>query len=189
MLRGGDELSHTQHGNNNAYCQDSEISLLHWDLNEEAQSYLAFCRKVIKLWHDQPVLKRRNFFQGRRIRGAGVKDIAWLNHTGNELTDDEWNSGCVSAIGVRMNGESIDEVDERGEHISGDTLLILFSNQPDSVTFKMPRHMPSERWVPVFDTSRDDVQGEAYSTDDTYPLDGRSVAVLILAGGWPDTQM
>jgi isoamylase len=189
MLRGGDELSHTQHGNNNAYCQDSEISWLHWDLNEEAQSYLAFCRKVIKLWHDQPVLKRRNFFQGRRIRGAGVKDIAWLNHTGNELTDDEWNSGCVSAIGVRLNGESIDEVDERGEHISGDTLLILFSNQPDSVTFKMPRHMPSERWVPVFDTSRDDVPGEAYSTDDTYPLDGRSVAVLILAGGWPDTQM
>lgn len=188
MIRGGDELSHTQNGNNNAYCQDSEISWLHWDLNEEQQGFLEFCRKVVKLWHDQPVLKRRNFLQGRRIRGAGVKDIAWLSHTGNELTDQEWNSGCVSAIGVRLNGESIDEVDERGEHISGDTLLILFSNQPTSVECKMPRHLPSERWVPVLDTSRDDAPGDAYSSDDSYPLDGRSVAVLILKGGWPDTQ-
>lgn len=189
MIRGGDELSHTQSGNNNAYCQDSEISWLHWDLNEEEQGYLEFCRKVIRLWHDQPVLKRRNFFQGRRIRGAGVKDIAWLSHTGDELTDNEWNSGCVNAIGVRLNGESINEVDEYGVQISGDTLLVLLSNQPQPVSFCLPRHKPSERWVTVFDTSRDDVsEDEAYSIDQTYALEGRSVAVLILKGGWPETQ-
>lgn len=189
MVRGGDELSHTQNGNNNAYCQDSEISWLHWDLNEEEQSFLKFCQTVIRLWHDQPVLKRRNFFQGRRIRGAGVKDIAWLNHSGSELTDHEWNSGCVDAIGVRLNGESIDEVDERGEHISGDTLLVLLSNQPTAVSFSLPRHKPSERWVTVFDTSRETIaEEEVFSVDDEYPLDGRSVAVLILKSGWPDTQ-
>ena len=73
MIRGGDELGQTQQGNNNAYCQDNELSWLHWDLEDEQQEFLEFCTKVIQLWHDQPVLKRRNFFQGRRIRGAGSK--------------------------------------------------------------------------------------------------------------------
>lgn len=186
MIRGGDELSHTQRGNNNAYCQDNAISWLNWDLNAEEQEFLEFCQKVIRLWHEQPVLRRRNFFQGRRIRGAGVKDIAWLTQDGSELTDQEWNSGSVDSIGIRLNGESIDEVDDRGEHISGDTLLMLLSHQPNEVTFQMPRHKPSERWVPVFDTSTASMSGHAYSYDDTYPLEGRSVAVFILKSGWPE---
>ena len=189
MVRGGDELSHTQHGNNNAYCQDNEISWLSWDLDDDQQHFLDYCKQVIKIWHDQPVLKRRKFFQGRRIRGAGVKDIAWLAKCGQELADHEWNSGCVDAIGVRLNGESIDEVDQEGERISGDTLLILFSNQPDSVAFTMPRHKPSERWVPLFDTARRTVdENEVYSVQDTYALEGRSVVLLVLKGGWPDLQ-
>ncbi|MEZ6127647.1 MAG: glycogen debranching protein GlgX [Planctomycetaceae bacterium] len=188
MVRGGDELSHTQSGNNNAYCQDNEISWLHWELDTEEREFLDFCKAVIRLWHEQPVLKRRNFFQGRRIRGAGVKDIAWLAPTGQELTDHEWNSGCVSAIGVRLNGASIDEVDERGQHVTGDTLLVLLSNRPESESFLLPRHKPSERWVPVFDTSRSNVDDvPPLSAADTYPLEGRSVAVLMLKGGWPDT--
>ena len=113
-----------------------------------------------------------------------MKDIAWLAHTGKELTDDEWNSGCVDAIGIRLYGESIDEVDNQGQPISGDTLLILLSNQPDAIAFSMPRHKPSERWVPVFDTSRETTADEVYAVDDTYLLDGRSVAVLVLQGGW-----
>ena len=188
MIRGGDELGQTQQGNNNAYCQDNEISWLHWDLGDEQQEFLDFCTKVIQLWHDQPVFKRRNFFQGRRIRGAGVKDIAWLSATGKELTDDEWNSGCVHSIGVRLNGESIDEVDERGERITGDTLLMLLSNQTVAESFILPRHKHSERWMPVFDTSVDEIADTAYCTGESYPLNGRSVAVLILQSGWPETQ-
>ncbi|MEZ6125335.1 MAG: glycogen debranching protein GlgX [Planctomycetaceae bacterium] len=184
MVRGGDELSHTQNGNNNAYCQDNELSWLHWDLDKSQQEFLDFCRTVVKLWQDQPVLKRRNFLLGRRIRGAGVKDIAWLSASGQELTDQEWNSGCVHAMGVRLNGESIDEVDERGQPIFGDTLLILLSNQPNAVPFVLPRHKPSERWVPVFDTSRSVVgTDESYCVNDVYPMSGRSVVVLVLRSG------
>ncbi|MGB4709748.1 MAG: glycogen debranching protein GlgX [Fuerstiella sp.] len=187
MVRGGDELSHTQNGNNNAYCQDNELSWLHWDLSEEEEEFLDFCRRMIQLWHDQPVLKRRNFFQGRRIRGAGVKDIAWLSAKGTELADNEWNSGSVNSIGVRFNGESIDELDEYGRRIEGDSLLLLLSNQPDSVSFVLPRHKPSERWVPVVDTSKSKVDETVYSSDDMYQLKGRSLAVFILKSGWPDT--
>ena len=188
MIRAGDELSHTQQGNNNAYCQDNQISWLNWDLDDEQGAFLQFCQKVIRLWHEQPVLKRRNFFQGRRIRGAGVKDIAWLSASGEELTDQQWNSGSVHSIGVRLNGESIDEVDDFGEHITGDTLLILLSNQPNEVAFQLPRHKPSERWVPVFDTSRKDVAESPLSCDDAYHLEGRSMAIFILKSGWPNIQ-
>ena len=186
MIRAGDELSHTQNGNNNAYCQDNELSWLHWDLNKEEEQFLEFCRTMIRLWHDQPVLKRRNFFQGRRIRGAGVKDIAWLTPRGTELADDEWNSGSVNAMGVRFNGESIDELDEFGRRISGDSLLLLISNQPEAVPFAMPRHKPSERWVPVVDTSKTEADPNVYSSDDVYQLSGRCLAVFILESGWPD---
>ncbi len=155
MLRGGDELSHSQQGNNNAYCQDNELSWLNWNLSDEDKSFLTFCQEITALWHRHPVLKRRNFFQGRRIRGAGVKDIAWLTPEGGEVTDHEWRTGAVRAIGVRLNGESINDVDERGQPIVGQTLLILLNPQADAVAFKLPSHKPSEHWLRVVDTSID----------------------------------
>ncbi len=190
MLRAGDELSHTQQGNNNAYCQDNELSWLHWDLDAEQQEFLKFCRLVVQFWHQQPVLKRRNFFQGRRIRGAGVKDIAWLMPAGGEITDSEWNSGAMRSLGVRLNGESMDEIDARGEPIVGDTLLLLLNNHADAVPFHLPRHKPSERWVTVVDTSVevDAVSDKPLSQDDDYPLHGHSLAVLVLKSGWPPIQ-
>ncbi len=187
MIRGGDELSHTQNGNNNAYCQDNEISWLDWDLNAEEQKFLDFCRNIVQLWQQQAVLRRRNFFQGRRIRGAGVKDIAWLDASGEELTDEQWSSGSFECIGVRLNGESIDEVDERGQRIVGDTLLILLTNQPRAVSFTLPKHKPSERWVPVFDTNDEVELDAALSCGDQYPLAARSMAAFVLKGGWPET--
>jgi glycogen operon protein len=188
MIRGGDELSHTQQGNNNAYCQDNEISWLSWDLTEEKQEFLDFCRTVIRLWQAQPVLRRRNFFQGRRSRGAGVKDIAWLSAAGEELTDEQWSSRSFDSLGVRLNGESIDEVDEQGNRIVGETLLMLLTNEPSACKFKLPRHKPSERWVPMFDTSGPVDESQVYTSADAYKLDGRSVAVLVLRGGWPDSK-
>ena len=78
------------------------------------------------------MLRRRKFFQGRRIRGADVKDIAWLDPSGREMTDEAWNSPDVRCLGVRLNGDAIDEVDERGERIVGDTLLLLFNAGDDA---------------------------------------------------------
>lgn len=189
MLRAGDELGHTQHGNNNAYCQDNEISWLNWELDSARQEFLKFCQAVVQIWHEQPVLKRRNFFQGRRIRGAGVKDIAWLMPEGGEITDQEWNSGAMRSLGVRLNGESMDEVDEQGQQIVGDTLLLLLNNQPESVPFRLPRHKASERWVPLLDTSLeiDDLRAEPYSSNDRYPLPGHCMVILVLRDGWSGT--
>ena len=186
MLRAGDEIGHTQHGNNNAYCQDNEISWLDWDLDPTQQEFLVFCQSVIRIWHEQPVLKRRNFFQGRRIRGAGVKDIAWLMPEGGEIVDSQWNSGAIGSLGVRLNGESMDEVDERGQHIVGETLLLLLNNQPEPVSFRLPRHKPSERWVAILDTSVQiqQVSDAPLSSVDAYPLAGHSMVILLLRQGW-----
>ena len=105
MIRGGDEIGHTQHGNNNADCQDNEISWLNWDLSEDQQSLLAFTQKLIQFRHQQPVLHRRKFFQGLAIRGGGIKDVSWFDPSGIEMTDATWDS-AGRAIGVRWAGTS-----------------------------------------------------------------------------------
>ena len=125
MFLMGDEVGRTQQGNNNAYCQDNALSWTDWTLTPERQDLLAFTRRMIQVWKQHPVLRRRKFFQGRRIRGADVQDIAWLDPTGTEMTDAMWSSPDVRAIGVRLNGDAIQEVDERGRRIAGDTLLLL----------------------------------------------------------------
>jgi glycogen operon protein len=187
MLRGGDELGQTQSGNNNPYCQDNELSWLNWDLDAEQTEFLQFCERMAELCRSQPVLSRRNFFLGRRIRGAGVKDISWLTQDGNEIADSAWQSG-LRALGMRLNGESIDEVDERGKPIVGDTLLALFNSQYEPVQFQLPRHKPSERWVTWTDTSLSASDTPAYSHDDRYLLNGRSVVVFVLKTGWPSVK-
>jgi len=186
MIRSGDEVEQTQHGNNNPYCQDNEISWINWDLNAEQKQFLEFVKQMTALWHAQPVFKRRNFFQGRRIQGAGVKDVAWLTQDGEEIADHHyWHSSELHALGMRLNGNSIDEVDERGRPIVGDTLLVLLNSQPGRVSFRLPRHKPSERWIPYMDTSLTSVPSEPLSHKDTYALQGRCVVVLILRSGWP----
>jgi glycogen operon protein len=180
MLRGGDELSHSQQGNNNAYCQDNRISWLNWDLDKDQQEFLQFCRQLTAIWHTQPVLKRRNFFQGRKIRGAGVKDIAWLTPAGTEITDHEWRTGAISALGMRLNGESMDEVDDHGQPIIGDSLVILWNANPDAVAFTMPKHKPAEHWALLFDTSLPNDTEISRVQGETYPLPGRSVVAFVL---------
>jgi isoamylase len=182
MLRSGDEIGQTQLGNNNAYCQDNEITWLNWNLTCEQQEFLEFCCQLTRLTQSQPVLNRRNFFQGRRIRGAGVKDIAWLDSDGREVADSAWNSG-LKALGMRLNGESIDDVDERGAPIQGDTLLVLLNVQPDLVRFQLPRHKPSERWKPIIDTSKSQVAETLMRQGEAYELHGQSLVVLSLKSG------
>jgi glycogen operon protein len=183
MIRSGDEMGHTQYGNNNPYCQDNELSWLNWERDEEQSGFLRFCQQMTALCRAQPVLSRRNFFLGRRIRGAGVKDISWLGIDGNEIADSDWHAG-LHALGMRLNGESIDEVDERGQPIIGDSLLVLLNSQPGEVLFRLPRHKPSERWIVSVDTARSDVESRAWSHEDFYELDGRSVVVFVLKTGW-----
>jgi isoamylase len=180
MISAGDELGRTQGGNNNAYCQDNEISWLDWQMTPERQEFLEFARRLIRVWKDHPVLRRRKFFQGRRIRGAGVQDIAWLDPTGAEMTDEMWNSPDVHVLGVRLNGDAIQEVNERGERIVGETLLVMLNAAPDASRFLLPPTSPIERWETVLDTADPWAAPRRFRTTECYDLQGRSMCVLRL---------
>jgi glycogen operon protein len=175
MILGGDELGHTQSGNNNTYCQDNELTWLNWKLGEEEQKLLAFVRRVIGLRHEQPILQSRKFFQGRSIRGADIKDLTWLEPSGQEMRDEAWDTGFVRCLGIRLAGDVIQDLDERGQRIVGDTLLILFNAHHEMIAFTLPQ----ETWELVLDTAEN--PPETFQPGGkTFPLQGRSLAVLKL---------
>jgi glycogen operon protein len=182
MISGGDEMGRTQGGNNNAYCQDNEISWTNWELSRADRDLLAFTCRLIRIWKDHPVLRRRKFFQGRRIRGAEVLDIAWLDSSGHEMTDEVWNSPDVKCLGVRLNGDAIDEVDERGQRIIGDTLLLLLNAGSAPIPFVLPATSPLERWETLIDTADPWTSGRRLRAGDRYHLVSHSMATLRLSG-------
>ena len=154
MLLAGDESGHTQNGNNNAYCQDNEISWLNWDLSEEREELLKFTRRVITIFHEQAVFHRRRFFHGEAILGEEALEIAWLDPSGNEMSSGAWNAGYVRCLGVELFGESVD-VDEHGEEIAGDNVLILFNaDHASTVPFTLPEPPGKNPWELLFDTAR-----------------------------------
>jgi isoamylase len=178
MICGGDELGRTQQGNNNAYCQDNELSWVDWELDGPRKQLLEFTKRLVALRRQHPVLTRRRFFQGRRIRGSDVKDISWFNPAGQEMTDDAWNAEFVRCLGVRLAGDVIDEIDEKGERITGDTLLLLLNADAGDVTFKLPSPRPGELWARVVDTTEANGGRPALHREETLRLKGRSVVVL-----------
>jgi glycogen operon protein len=156
MLRGGDEIGHTQKGNNNAYCQDNEISWLDWNLDAERKSLLEFVRKIIAIFHEQPVFHRRRFFHGKALRGAGAPEIAWLDPSGKEMSEQAWDESFVRCLGVQLFGKNID-IDEHGEQIDGDTMLLLFNaDHGNAITFVLPPVNHGEIWELLVDTGRDE---------------------------------
>jgi isoamylase len=185
MLSGGDELGRTQQGNNNAYCQDNEISWTQWDLTPANREFLDFSRRLIRIWKDHPVLRRRKFFQGRRIRGAGVKDIMWLDPSGKEMTDDAWSAPEARSLGVLLAGDAIDEVDARGQRVSGDTLLVLYNAAPDTAAFVLPSDGApaaserTHRWTTVFETAVPDSPPRTLAAGARFDLPGHAMAVFV----------
>jgi glycogen operon protein len=187
MLLGGDELGRTQQGNNNAYCQDGELSWFHWPPSETGRRLMAYTRRLIALKQANPVFHRRMFFQGRRIQGSAVKDLAWFGPDGHEMTDEEWQNSLSRGLGLRLAGDAIEEVDDMGEPIVGDTFLILLNAHHEPVSFVLPPHAGRVNWELVLDTR--DWDGEAerppLGTGERYTLQGRSLAVLRLGGSVP----
>jgi glycogen operon protein len=138
MISHGDELGRSQRGNNNAYCHDNELTWIDWDLTDEQKALFDFTRQLVHLRLTQPVLRRRKYFQGRSIRGGDVKDVAWLAPDGREMTDETWNADSVRSIGMLLPGTAIEETNEHGEPVTGDTLLILLNAHSDKVPFTLP---------------------------------------------------
>jgi isoamylase len=176
MISHGDEVSRTQRGNNNAYCQDNELTWIDWEFTDEEKALLTFTSRLVHVRLSQPVLHRRKYFQGRSIRG--VKDAAWLTPDGKEMDDAAWNAGFGS-LGMLLAGDAIEEVDERGRPITGDTLLILLNAHDDEVPFTLPEiDGDHHQWFRVLDTFDAKSSDRRYKGGVRYPLQGRSLVVF-----------
>ena len=180
MICGGDEFGHTQNGNNNAYCQDNELTWLRWDLDAEQQQFLDFVRRVSRIAREQPVFQRSSFFQGRSIRGSDIKDISFFEPAGDDMSDGAWNAGFVKCLGMRLAGDLIGDLDERGEPILGETLLLLFNAHHETIPFTLPETRAEHHWESLLDTTMPGGITELVCLQgkQQYPLQGRSLAVL-----------
>jgi len=193
MLLAGDEMGRTQQGNNNAYCQDNEVSWVDWTLDAERASLLGFVRRLIQLRREHPAFRRRDFFQGRPLHGGGVKDILWLLPDGAEMGDHEWEREHARCLAVYLAGDGLNEVDRRGRSMRDDDFLMLFNAHHEEIAFVLPA-LPGEPWRCVIDTAWSDGAGCAPGADNaadparatfpagaSYALRGRSLALLTRA--------
>jgi isoamylase len=153
MLLGGDEIGRTQRGNNNAYCQDNEISWYDWNNVDEDQ--LHFTRRLIDFRHRHPVFCRRRWFQGRQIHGSEVGDIGWFTPSGTEMSDDDWRVGFAKSLGVFLNGRAIPTLNERGEPVTDDSFYVMFNAHHEPLDFTLPEQRWGERWTPLLNTAED----------------------------------
>ena len=181
MLLAGDEIGRTQAGNNNAYCQDNEISWVDWTPEHMDLDTLGFVRQLIALHKEHAVFRRRKFFQGRKIKGAEIKDIVWLRPDGGEMTDEEWNQDFARCLGVALSGAAIDEVNERGQRVQDENFLLLMNAHFEEIPFALPAPPLGAGWIALIDTSCQ-ISGDAnrfFFGSASYPLQARSLALLV----------
>ena len=180
MLCGGDEYGRTQQGNNNAYCQDNEISWLSWKREPHEDAQTDFTARLIAFRREHPIFRRPKFFQGREVRGTGVKDLVWLNPGGSEMSDDEWGTHFVKTLGVMLGGDAPDVRDWHGQPITDDTFLMLLNASHNDIDFVLP-NQAAQRWATVLDTADErgflDPQPEN-DAGKKLALAGRSFALL-----------
>ena len=155
MLSHGDELGRTQHGNNNAYCQDNEISWMDWRLTGEQRELLDFTRALVSLRLAHPVLRRRRFFRGQTVRHPGqpLPDLVWLLPDAHEMTDEDWRRSDAHSVGVFLNGDAIAEPGPRGRRLVDDSFLLLLNSHWEPVDFRLPHAAYGERWTALIDTT------------------------------------
>ena len=181
MLVAGDEMGRTQQGSNNAYCQDNEMSWVNWKLSRDDREFLAFAQRVIALRREHPVFRRRHFFQGRALRGSGSKDMHWLKPDGSEMTDREWAHDFARCLGVYLSGEEMDERDRRGRPVRDDNFLLLFNSHHEPIAFRLPVLGHDGQWQSLLDTDlAEGLEPDGwFNGGDDYPVEGRSLALLI----------
>jgi glycogen operon protein len=185
MLCGGDECGRTQQGNNNAYCQDNEISWTNWDWSDDQKRLHEFTTRLIHLRHEHPIFRRPKFFQGRKIRGSEIKDVMWFNPGGLEMTDEEWNTDYVRTLGMMLSGDTMDVRDFHGEPIHDDTFLLLLNAHHEPLKFVLPGQ-EDVRWELIVDTRLEDGFLETpkiLAAADEHEMEARSFCMLRLSVG------
>jgi glycogen operon protein len=181
MICGGDEIDRDQHGNNNAYCQDNTLTWYDWNLDERRLALLEFTRKLIRLRRDHPNFHRRKFYQDRSIRRSDVRDIVWIRPDGGEMTDEEWSAGWVRCLGVMLNGETLDHLDESGERILDDTFLIMLNCHHEPIKFYPPAPPVNRPWEVIIDTNRPDLVPADHAMNSGEPLELERMSLVVMA--------
>src|SRR5213596_1133303 len=185
MLLGGDEWGRTQKGNNNAYCQDNEISWFDWRHDEKQKQFLEFTRKLIWFREGHPVFRRPKFFPGRRIRGSEIRDVMWFNPGGSEMSDEEWASPFVRCVGMLLSGDTVDVVNFEGEPIRDDTFLLLMNAYYEAIPLVLPGQENLE-WQLILDTMDPNgflAEPKKIASGDDVDLRGRACCLLQLVRG------
>jgi glycogen operon protein len=174
MISHGDEIARTQDGNNNTYCQDNDLTWVHWKLDDRKRGLLDFTRQVFSIRAENPVLRRRTFFRGQVIDHPGLKDLTWLRADGAELTEPDWEDANARSLGMLINGDATDETDDRGEPIKGDTMLLLINGGEGDLEFVLPG---GPGWSALIDTAG---APQPPGGGDRYALRANSLALLRL---------
>jgi isoamylase len=185
MLTGGDEWGRTQNGNNNAYCQDNEISWFDWTRDKKQNQFLEFTRKLIKFRKDHPVFRRPKFLKGRRISGSEIRDVMWFNPGGNQMSEDEWASPFVRCLGMLLSGDTSDVVTFEGEPVRDDTFLLLINAHYEPIPFVLPGQENLE-WQSILDTTDPNgflAEPGKFASGDDVDLGGRACCLLQLVKG------
>ncbi len=174
MLLGGDELGRTQQGNNNAYCQDDDISWFDWDVIDE--DFHAWCKQVTHLRREHPVFRRRRWFQGRKIRG--VEDLAWFRFDGEEMSEEDWETGYARSVGVFLNGASITTTDTYGGRIVDDSFFVMFNASDIGLPWTLPGGAVGREWIVELDSDLTHEPGTEIPGGGSIELAPRSMVVL-----------
>jgi glycogen operon protein len=187
MLLHGDELGRTQQGNNNGYCQDNELTWVHWDLDAAQRDLLAFTQRLVQLRSEHPVFRRRRFFAGSADHGgeSEIGDIAWFEPGGDHMDEASWSNGLARSMMVFLNGSAIPEPDARGQAIADDSFLVLFNGADDALDFALPDATYGPGWQTEIDTAAIEVDPTAYKPGASVTAQARSVVVLRCARQQP----
>jgi glycogen operon protein len=182
MLLGGDELGRTQQGNNNAYCQDNEISWFNWDLADDQLDLIAFVAKLTEVRRQQPILRRRRFFRGRPMNPTGFKDLSWIKPNGTEFVDEDWDDPTLQTIGLRMPGDSIEEMDDDGNPIETSSLFLILHRDEEPIEFTLPavaRLSRTNHWDLILTTDHSTgVASLRLPEHSTFTVPGRTVLLF-----------
>jgi isoamylase len=180
MLLHGDEMGRTQQGNNNVYAQDNPLAWVDWERAREYDFLTAFTGRLTRLRAEHPVFRRRRFFNGRPVRGTPLDDIGWFTPAGEQMTDEDWESGFAKSVSVFLNGAGIREPDTRGQRLSDESFFLLFNAHYEAIKFTVPE-LGVERWHAVVDTHApmlDDVDPRSVKPGQPIEVAARSVLVL-----------
>jgi glycogen operon protein len=182
MIVAGDERGRTQGGNNNAYCQDNEISWIDWGDRPENMFLAEFVAHLSELRREHPVFRRRRFFIGRPLRGSGgLDDLVWLQPDGQQMTDEDWEAGFAKTLGVFLNGQGIPDPDQRGQRVTDDSFLLFFNAHFEAVDFTVPSQEYGESWTVTVDTHAplmDAAEERSFKPGETVEVESRSLIVL-----------